>query len=194
MTCPTTLVIHERSRFSIRTFSFRYLHSATLRSMSSMILSIYKDLKDSQYSSEKAVKFITCGHVDDGKSTLLGRLLFEMDVLPEDQIAGATENGVLDYSRLTDGLEDERAQGITIDVAYRYVRHNGRNYRFADTPGHLQYFVIWPLLHQMVMLQSFLIDAAHGVREQTLRHAKIAAFFGIKDFVLAINKMDKIDY
>lgn len=144
--------------------------------------------------SEKAVKFITCGHVDDGKSTLLGRLLFEMDVLPEDQIAGATENGVLDYSRLTDGLEDERAQGITIDVAYRYVRHNGRNYRFADTPGHLQYLRNMAVAAPDGDAAILLVDASHGVREQTLRHAKIAAFFGIKDFVLAINKMDKINY
>lgn len=144
--------------------------------------------------SNRAVKFITCGHVDDGKSTLLGRLLYEMGVLPDDQIAGATENGVLDYSRLTDGLEDERAQGITIDVAYRYVRHGDRRYRFADTPGHLQYLRNMAVAAPDGDVAILLVDASHGVRDQTIRHGKIAAFFGIKDFVLAINKMDKINY
>ncbi|MEM6602759.1 MAG: GTP-binding protein [Pseudomonadota bacterium] len=144
--------------------------------------------------TQKAIKFITCGHVDDGKSTLLGRLLFEMDVLPQDQIAAATENGILDYSRLTDGLEDERAQGITIDVAYRYVRHNNRHYRFADTPGHVQYLRNMAVAAPDGDAALLLIDAAYGVREQTLRHAKIAAYFGITDFVLAINKMDKVAY
>lgn len=144
--------------------------------------------------SDRTIRIITCGHVDDGKSTLLGRLLFEMDVLPTDQIEAATENGVLDYSRLTDGLEDERTQGITIDVAYRYVRNGERYYRFADCPGHLQYLRNMAVAAPDGDIAILLVDASHGIREQTLRHAKIAAFFGIKDFVLAINKMDKISY
>src|SRR5690242_13460250 len=93
-----------------------------------------------QESNYKTVKFLTCGHVDDGKSTLIGRLLYDLEVVPEDQIAAAKDTeGNIDYSLFTDGLEDERRQGITIDVAYRYFRHAGCRYRIADTPGHLEY-------------------------------------------------------
>lgn len=138
--------------------------------------------------------FLTCGHVDDGKSTLMGRLLHDVGVVPDDQIKGAMVNGVLDYSRLTDGLEDERSQGITIDVAYRYFRHGGRNYRIADTPGHIQYIRNMAVAAANSDCALILVDASHGVREQTVRHSRIAAFFGIRDFVIVINKMDLVDY
>lgn len=142
----------------------------------------------------RMIRFITCGHVDDGKSTLIGRLLYEMGVIPEDQIAGATTNGVIDYSRLTDGLEDERAQGITIDVAYRYFHKDDRYYRIADTPGHVQYLRNMAVAAVDSDAVFLLVDALHGVRDQTIRHARIAAFFGVKHFVIAVNKMDLVEY
>lgn len=138
--------------------------------------------------------FLSCGHVDDGKSTLIGRLLYEVKAVPEDQIKGAMIDGKLDYSRLTDGLEDERSQGITIDAAYRYFRHNKRHYRIADTPGHIQYVRNMAVAAANSDCALILVDAAHGVREQTVRHSKIAAFFRIKHFIVAVNKMDLVNY
>src|SRR5690606_20216936 len=119
--------------------------------------------------------FLTCGHVDDGKSTLIGRLLYEINAIPDDQLKGAMVDGKVDYSRLTDGLEDERAQGITIDVAYRYFRHSGRHYRIADTPGHVQYTRNMAVAAIGSHCALILVDASHGVREQTIRHSRIAA-------------------
>jgi sulfate adenylyltransferase subunit 1 len=124
----------------------------------------------------------------------MGRLLFEVKAVPEDQLRGAMVDGKVDYSRLTDGLEDERTQGITIDAAYRYFRHNGRYYRIADTPGHIQYVRNMAVAAANSDCAMILIDAAHGVREQTVRHSKIAAFFGIRHFVIAVNKMDLVNY
>lgn len=140
------------------------------------------------------LRFLTCGHVDDGKSTLIGRLLFEIDAVPDDQLAGAMVDGKVDYSRLTDGLEDERAQGITIDVAYRYFRYGGRHFRIADTPGHVQYTRNMAVAAVGSDVAMILVDAPHGVREQTIRHSRIAALLGVKHFVIAVNKMDLADY
>lgn len=145
-------------------------------------------------TGRQTLHFLTCGHVDDGKSTLIGRLLYDIGAVPEDQARGAMINGALDFSRLTDGLDDERAQGITIDAAYRYFRHQGRHYRIADTPGHVQYTRNMAVAAANSDCALILIDAAHGIREQTLRHARIAAFFGIRDFVIAVNKMDAVGY
>ena len=145
-------------------------------------------------TNKDTLHFLTCGHVDDGKSTLIGRLLYEIDAVPNDQLAGAMVDGELDYSRLTDGLEDERAQGITIDVAYRYFRHKGRHYRIADTPGHVQYTRNMAVAAVGSDVAMILVDASHGVREQTIRHSRIAALLGVKHFVIAVNKMDLVNY
>jgi len=145
-------------------------------------------------NEERMIRFITCGHVDDGKSTLIGRLLYEMGMIPDDQLAGATTGGVLDYARLTDGLEDERTQGITIDVAYRYFHKAGRHYRIADTPGHIQYLRNMAVAAVDSDAAMLLVDAVHGVREQTLRHSHIAAFFGVKHLVVVVNKMDLVEF
>lgn len=138
--------------------------------------------------------FLTCGHVDDGKSTLIGRLLYEINAVPDDQLKGAMVDGKLDYSRLTDGLEDERAQGITIDVAYRYFRHDGRHYRIADTPGHVQYTRNMAVAAVGSECALILVDASHGVREQTIRHSRIAALLGVRHFCILVNKMDLANY
>lgn len=142
----------------------------------------------------QTLHFLACGHVDDGKSTLMGRLLYDIGVIPTDQVEGARVDGAVDFSRLTDGLEEERAQGITIDVAYRYFRYQGRHYRITDTPGHVQYTRNMAVAAANSDCALVLVDAAHGVREQTVRHSCIAGFFGIRDFVVAVNKMDLADY
>ena len=142
----------------------------------------------------QTLHFLTCGHVDDGKSTLIGRLLYDIGAVPDDQVQGAMVDGKVDYSRLTDGLEDERAQGITIDVAYRFFRYGGRHYRIADTPGHVQYVRNMAVAAANSDCALILVDATHGVREQTLRHSKIALFFGIRHFIIAVNKMDLAGY
>ncbi len=144
--------------------------------------------------SNDTLHFLTCGHVDDGKSTLIGRLLYDVGAIPDDQATGAMVNGALDYSRLLDGLEDERSQGITIDAAYRYFRFEGRHFRIADTPGHIQYVRNMAVAAANSDVALILVDGAHGVREQTIRHSKIAAFFGIRQFVVVANKMDLVGY
>lgn len=143
----------------------------------------------------KTINFLTAGHVDDGKSTLIGRLLYDIGVVPDDHIAAAKNaDGVIDYSLFTDGLEDERRQGITIDVAYRYFRHDGCRYRIADTPGHLEYMRNMAVAAVASDVAVVLVDAIHGVRLQTVDYSKIARFFGVRQFLVAINKMDAVDY
>ena len=143
----------------------------------------------------KTIKFLTAGHVDDGKSTLIGRLLYNINVVPDDHIKAAKDaQGNIDYSLFTDGLEDERRQGITIDVAYRYFRHNGCRYRIADTPGHLEYMRNMAVAAVDSDVALILVDAIHGVRLQTVDYSKIARFFGVRQFIVAINKMDAVEY
>ncbi len=143
----------------------------------------------------KTIKFLTAGHVDDGKSTLIGRLLYNINVVPDDHIEAAKDDkGNIDYSLFTDGLEDERRQGITIDVAYRYFRHDGCRYRIADTPGHLEYMRNMAVAAVDSDVAVVLVDGIHGVRLQTVDYSKIARFFGVRQFVVAINKMDAVDY
>ena len=143
----------------------------------------------------KTINFLTCGHVDDGKSTLIGRLLYDIDVVPEDHIEAAKdEQGNVDYSLFTDGLEDERRQGITIDVAHRYFRYEDCRYRIADTPGHLEYMRNMAVAAVTSDVAVILVDAIHGVRLQTVEYSKIAKFFGVRQFLVAINKMDAVDY
>src|SRR5512134_1954209 len=142
------------------------------------------------------LRFITCGSVDDGKSTLIGRLLHDTCAIAEDQLAAVARTtrrrGLegLDLSLLTDGLTAEREQGITIDVAYRYFATPGRKFIIADTPGHEQYTRNMATGASTANLAVVLVDARKGVLTQSRRHAHIAALLGIPHVVLAVNKMD----
>jgi len=148
------------------------------------------------------LRFITCGSVDDGKSTLIGRLLFESKALFEDQLAAlsadsqrqGTRGGDIDFALLVDGLSAEREQGITIDVAYRFFSTDRRKFIVADTPGHEQYTRNMVTGASTADLAIILIDARKGVLTQTRRHSYLVSLLGIRQVVLAINKMDLVDY
>ena len=146
------------------------------------------------------LRICTAGSVDDGKSTLIGRLLYDSRAVYEDQVASvekASKNrvaGPIDFSLFTDGLKAEREQGITIDVAYRYFATARRKFILADTPGHEQYTRNMATGASTADVAVLLVDARNGVRTQSRRHARIARLLGINDFVLAINKMDLIDF
>jgi len=146
------------------------------------------------------LRFSTAGSVDDGKSTLIGRLLYDSQSVYEDQVSSverASKNrdaGPIDFSLFTDGLRAEREQGITIDVAYRFFATERRRFIVADTPGHEQYTRNMATGASTADVAILLIDARNGVRAQSKRHARIARLLGIRDFVLAINKMDLVDY
>src|SRR5229473_6210929 len=146
------------------------------------------------------LRFATAGSVDDGKSTLIGRLLYDARAIQEDQLAaveraslrrGAAE---LDLSLLTDGLEAEREQGITIDVAYRYFATSRRKFIIADTPGHEQYTRNMATGASTADAAVILVDATKGILPQTRRHAFIASLLGIRNVLAAVNKMDLVDY
>jgi bifunctional enzyme CysN/CysC len=151
---------------------------------------------------KELLRFITCGSVDDGKSTLIGRLLYEARALFEDQLSAlesdskrvGTQNGELDFALLVDGLSAEREQGITIDVAYRFFATERRKYIVADTPGHEQYTRNMVTGASTAELAIILIDARKGVLTQTRRHSYLVSLLGLRRVVLAINKMDLIDY
>lgn len=140
------------------------------------------------------LRVVVCGAVDDGKSTLIGRLLAETGSVPSDEVLSVTDaNGVIDYSRLTDGLESEREQGITIDVAYRYLRLPfGARALLADSPGHEQYTRNMAVAASMASTAILVVDAVRGVREQTLRHANVCRLMGVNSFVIALNKVDAL--
>ena len=145
------------------------------------------------------LRFNTCGSVDDGKSTLIGRLLHDSKSLMEDQMeslrsADITGGGKINLANITDGLRDERAQGITIDVAYRYFATPKRKFIVADTPGHVQYTRNMATGASTANLSIVLVDARAGVIEQTRRHTYIAALLGIPHLVIAINKMDLVNW
>ncbi len=147
------------------------------------------------------LKFITCGSVDDGKSTLIGHMLYDAKLLFADQIRTleldskiGSREGAIDYSLLLDGLMAEREQGITIDVAYRFFTTNQRSFIVADCPGHEQYTRNMAVGASFADLAVILVDASQGVLSQTKRHSRICALMGIKHFVLAVNKMDLINY
>ncbi len=148
------------------------------------------------------LRFITCGSVDDGKSTLIGRLLYESNLLFDDQLAQleadskkvGTHGDALDFALLVDGLSAEREQGITIDVAYRFFATAHRKFIVADTPGHEQYTRNMITGASTADLAVILVDARKGVLTQTRRHSHLVALIGIKRVVLAINKMDLVDY
>ncbi len=147
------------------------------------------------------LKFITCGSVDDGKSTLIGHILYDTKLLYTDQEQTlaldsrvGSKGGEIDYSLLLDGLMAEREQGITIDVAYRYFTTDRRSFIVADTPGHEEYTRNMAVGASFAELAVILVDAAKGVLIQTRRHARICALMGIRYFVFAVNKMDLVSY
>lgn len=147
------------------------------------------------------LKFITCGSVDDGKSTLIGHILYDAKLIYADQEKAleldskvGSRNGDIDYSLLLDGLMAEREQGITIDVAYRYFTTDNRSFIVADTPGHEEYTRNMAVGASFADLAVILIDASQGVLVQTRRHARICKLMGIRHFVFAVNKMDLVNY
>ena len=148
------------------------------------------------------LRFITCGSVDDGKSTLIGRLLYDSKLVFEDHLAAlesdskkfGTQAGDLDFALLVDGLAAEREQGITIDVAYRFFSTEHRKFIVADTPGHEQYTRNMVTGASTADLAVILIDARKGVLTQTRRHSYIVSLLGIRHVVLAVNKLDLVDY
>ncbi|WBA43523.1 sulfate adenylyltransferase subunit 1 [Hymenobacter canadensis] len=144
------------------------------------------------------LRFITCGSVDDGKSTLIGRLLYDSESVSLDVLAALEKrqasNGTVDLALLTDGLRAEREQGITIDVAYKYFTTPRRKFIITDAPGHVQYTRNMVTGASNADLAIVLVDARQGVIEQTRRHTLIAALLGIRHFVLAVNKMDLVNY
>jgi sulfate adenylyltransferase subunit 1 len=155
-----------------------------------------------QHEKKELLRLLTCGSVDDGKSTLIGRLLHDSKMIYEDQLAAITADSVksgttgdeVDLALLVDGLQAEREQGITIDVAYRYFSTANRKFIIADTPGHEQYTRNMATGASTCDLAIILIDARYGVQTQTRRHSIIASLLGIKHVVVAVNKMDLVDY
>ncbi len=156
-----------------------------------------------QHERKELLRFLTCGNVDDGKSTLIGRLLHDSKMIYEDQLAavqadsvksGTTGAGKVDLALLVDGLQAEREQGITIDVAYRYFSTSTRKFIIADTPGHEQYTRNMATGASTCNLAVILIDARYGVQTQTKRHSFIASLLGIKHIIVAVNKMDLVGY
>src|SRR5512136_2373145 len=155
-----------------------------------------------QHERKELLRFLTCGNVDDGKSTLIGRLLHDSKMIYEDQLAAiqkdsvksGTTGGDIDLALLVDGLQAEREQGITIDVAYRYFSTAKRKFIIADTPGHEQYTRNMATGASTCDLAIILIDARYGVQTQTKRHSFIASLLGIQHIIVAVNKMDLVDY
>jgi bifunctional enzyme CysN/CysC len=154
------------------------------------------------HEKKDLLRFITCGSVDDGKSTLIGRLLFESKMLFDDHLDAleidskkvGTQEGELDLALLVDGLAAEREQGITIDVAYRFFSTDQRKFIVADTPGHEQYTRNMATGASTADLAILLIDARHGILDQTRRHSFIVSMLGVRKIILAVNKMDMVEY
>ena len=161
----------------------------------------WKDERERGTSRMQLLKFITCGSVDDGKSTLIGHILYDAKLIYADQEKAleldskvGSRGGAIDYSLLLDGLMAEREQGITIDVAYRYFTTDNRSFIVADTPGHEEYTRNMAVGASFADLSVILIDAKQGVLVQTKRHARICSLMGIRHFVFAVNKMDLVSY
>src|SRR5450631_4520581 len=148
------------------------------------------------------LRLLTCGSVDDGKSTLIGRLLYEQSLILDDQLAAlerdskrhGTDGDNIDFALLVDGLEAEREQGITIDVAYRYFATPRRSFIVADTPGHEQYTRNMATGASNADLAILLVDARKGLLPQTRRHSLIVSLLGIRHVVLAVNKIDLVGF
>ncbi|MGX3097619.1 sulfate adenylyltransferase subunit CysN [Helicobacter sp. 23-1046] len=155
-----------------------------------------------KHQNKELCRFITCGSVDDGKSTLIGRLLYDSKALFEDQLSAlekesakiGTQGGNLDFALLVDGLSSEREQGITIDVAYRFFSTEKRKYIIADTPGHEQYTRNMATGASTADIAVILLDARKGVLTQSKRHSYIVSLLGIKHIIVAVNKMDLMEY
>ena len=156
-----------------------------------------------QHEHKGLLRFITCGSVDDGKSTLIGRLLHDSKMIFEDQLAtislesktmGKAGEGELDLALLVDGLASEREQGITIDVAYRFFSTDKRKFIIADTPGHEQYTRNMATGASTAQAAVILIDARYGVQTQTRRHSYICNLLGIRHLIIAVNKMDLVEF
>ncbi|MBC7955504.1 MAG: sulfate adenylyltransferase subunit CysN, partial [Cytophagales bacterium] len=155
-----------------------------------------------KHERKSLLRFITCGSVDDGKSTLIGRLLYESKMLFDDQLAAieadskkwGTQGGEIDFALLVDGLAAEREQGITIDVAYRFFSTDRRKFIVADTPGHEQYTRNMITGASTADVAVILVDARRGILTQTRRHSYLVSLIGIRKVVLAINKMDLVEY
>jgi len=155
-----------------------------------------------EHENKEILRFITCGSVDDGKSTLIGRLLYDSKMIFEDQLAAiekdskksGTTGEKIDLALLVDGLASEREQGITIDVAYRFFSTDKRKFIIADTPGHEQYTRNMATGASTADVAIILIDARQGILTQTKRHSYIASLLGIKNLIVAINKMDLVDF
>src|SRR5688572_27066460 len=143
---------------------------------------------------KELLRFVTIGSVDDGKSTLIGRLLHDSVGIYEDILKDVSGGGAIDLARITDGLQAEREQGITIDVAYRFFSTPARKFILADTPGHVQYTRNMATGSSTADVAIILIDARLGVLEQSRRHAYITALLGIHSLAVCINKMDLVDY
>jgi sulfate adenylyltransferase subunit 1 (EC 2.7.7.4) len=154
------------------------------------------------HENKDLLRFLTCGSVDDGKSTLIGRLLYDSKLIYEDQMAAIekdsqkfnTTDEAFDLALLVDGLQSEREQGITIDVAYRYFSTDKRKFIIADTPGHEQYTRNMVTGASTCELAIVMVDARHGIQTQTRRHSYICSLLGIKHIIVAVNKMDLVDY
>ncbi|MEC7295058.1 MAG: GTP-binding protein, partial [Pseudomonadota bacterium] len=155
-----------------------------------------------EHENKDLLRFITCGSVDDGKSTLIGRMLHDSKMIFEDQLAAITKasktsgttGDAVDLALLVDGLQSEREQGITIDVAYRFFSTDKRKFIIADTPGHEQYTRNMATGASTASLAIILIDARYGVQTQTRRHSFIADLLGIQHLVIAVNKMDLVGF
>ena len=156
--------------------------------------------KMTEQNNNNVLRFMTCGSVDDGKSTLIGRLLFDSKTILTDTLSQIERTSkkrgmtAIDLSLITDGLQAEREQGITIDVAYRYFTTGTRKYIIADAPGHEQYTRNMVTAASTAQLAIILVDARKGLLTQTRRHSYLSKLVGIKHILVAINKMDLIDY
>src|SRR6266571_6926837 len=175
-----------------------YIPQASERPLMTLLGEIERSAQ--QTEDRGVLRFITAGSVDDGKSTLIGRLLHDTSSIPGDQLAAvaraSSKRGQedIDLSLLTDGLEAEREQGITIDVAYRYFATPRRKFIVADTPGHVQYTRNMVTGASSANLSTVLVDARNGVIEQSRRHTYLAASLGIPHLIIAVNKLDLVEW
>ncbi|MEA1920609.1 MAG: GTP-binding protein, partial [Campylobacterota bacterium] len=166
----------------------------------SSVLNIEAYLKE--HENKDMLRFLTCGSVDDGKSTLIGRMLYDSKMIFDDQLSAAeseskkygTTGEKIDMALLVDGLQSEREQGITIDVAYRFFATENRKFIIADTPGHEQYTRNMVTGASTADVAIILIDARKGILTQTRRHSFIVSLLGIEHVIVAINKMDLVDF
>lgn len=187
----------QKSEFRSQRERF-YIQKSVVRNMK--LLEMDKEIKTSAYLDMDLLRFTTAGSVDDGKSTLIGRLLYDSKAIFQDQLDALEKASIkkgdeyINLALLTDGLRAEREQGITIDVAYRYFNTPKRKFIIADTPGHLQYTRNMVTGASTANVAVILVDARHGVVEQTIRHAYLASLLRIPHVIVCVNKMDLVSY